>query len=105
MHDFPAVPADCDFVLAVDSVDLALDHAGVEQGVNEEVGENLKSLQNLVVVYLEVVVGLLDPGVGVGHSPVLGDELLEVAFLGVSVRALEEHVLEEMRKAREGVWF
>lgn len=58
----------------------------------------------MLVGHVEVVVGVLAAGEGVGAACVLAQELAVLILLGVLLGSQEEHVLTEVCEARDVRW-
>ena len=89
-------------LLTQDDVTLALDGAGLELGVLEDVGDDVDGLRDVLAEALGVVDRLLARGVRVEvRAEVLHLELERM--LRAAAGALEGHVLEEVRGAARRV--
>ena len=76
---------------------LARDVRAVESGADEERGEAVEGALEVRRVDFEEVARVRERGPRVAEAPVLGDESVVLARVGILPGAEEEHVLEEVR--------
>mmetsp|Transcript_22894 Transcript_22894/g.66019 ORF Transcript_22894/g.66019 Transcript_22894/m.66019 type:complete len:226 (+) Transcript_22894:2960-3637(+) len=88
-------------MLAVDGVNLLLHEPLVEEGRAEEVGESVESLLRASPRDLCIIDRDLTRCVGVVEATALGHEVIKAAGVRVLRGAEEEHVLAEVREARQ----
>jgi hypothetical protein len=81
---------------------LALDVLGLQRGAHDHVGQQVDGERQVLVEHLDVVAGVLLRREGVELTT---DRIDRLRYLlrGPALRALEEHVLDEVRHARLGV--
>ena len=80
---------------------LALDVTGVERRVEDQVGEHVDGAWEMLVDHFDVVAGALLGGERI-ELPAERVDLLGDLLGRPGRRALEQHVLDEMRNARVG---
>mmetsp|Transcript_23547 Transcript_23547/g.52130 ORF Transcript_23547/g.52130 Transcript_23547/m.52130 type:complete len:517 (-) Transcript_23547:460-2010(-) len=90
-------------VLRIHGIDLLVHHGWIKRRGNEELGEDVQSTLQALVVDLVEIDGLLRRGVCVVRAAVPCQSGREGVVVGVLLRTEEEHVLAEVRQALK-IW-
>jgi len=99
----PGVVLKVFLVLGVDGVHFTVGEFFGEEGGNKKLGKAVECSIKGIVVDLEVVVGVVGGGVGVGVTAVGLEVLAIFTGFGVFFRAEEEHVLQKMGQSGAAV--